>query len=148
MSKESTTLSRRDLLKSAVSGVAVFGGMAVITACGGEGKKPEPEMKKEEPKKEEPMPEAKAEEKPAEDMAANTETGDPCSDLSDVEDDEINKRNNIFKYQEKSEKEGQNCANCQLYKKPEAEGDCGGCTLFAGPVQTGGWCPSWAKASA
>lgn len=144
MSEEiKNTLSRRNLLKSAVSGVAVFGGMAVLTACGGGEKKAEPEMKetKEEPKKEEAKKMEEPKEMASEDMASN----DPCSDLSEVDDPEIDKRNKIYQYKEKTEKDGQMCSNCQLNIVPKEEGGCYGCQLFKGPVQENGWCVSWVK---
>lgn len=148
MSKETkSVLSRRELLKTAASGVAIFGGMAVVTACGGGGKKAEPEKMKEEAPKEEPKKEAAKAEESKKDMAANeAKSNDPCSDLSGVVDEaEIKKRNKIYKYVEKSKKDGQMCSNCQLYNAPKAEGECGGCQLFKGPVQDAGWCVSWVK---
>ena len=38
------------------------------------------------------------------------------------------------------------CGNCKLYVKPAAGSSCGGCQLFKGPVETGGYCKSWAEA--
>ena len=34
------------------------------------------------------------------------------------------------------------CANCQLFEAA-AEGQCGGCTLLAGPINPKGYCNSW-----
>ncbi|MDC1067682.1 high-potential iron-sulfur protein [Candidatus Kapabacteria bacterium] len=146
MSEEQNKIfSRRDLLKSAVSGVAVISGMAVITACGGSSKKAEPEAMPEEKKPDEAVQE-KVAEKPESDMAANeAASNDPCSDLTGVAEDEVKKRNTIYQYKEVSDKEGQMCQNCQLYNKASDEGSCGGCQLFKGPVQSNGWCVSWVK---
>lgn len=44
-------------------------------------------------------------------------------------------------YTEKSEQDGQTCANCKLYQGGEKSG---GCQIFAGKeVPAGGWCKSW-----
>ena len=32
------------------------------------------------------------------------------------------------------------CSGCQLYKAPAAEGQCGGCTVVAGPIHPQGYC--------
>lgn len=48
-----------------------------------------------------------------------------------------------LQYVEKSPKAEKNCANCVQYIA-DKYGDCGGCKLFAGPVQPKGYCASWA----
>ena len=49
-----------------------------------------------------------------------------------------------LQYVEESAKEGQNCANCQLYTA--GEGGRGKCMLFQqGTVAEKGWCMSWAQ---
>jgi hypothetical protein len=49
-----------------------------------------------------------------------------------------------LQYVEESAKEGQNCANCQLYTA--GEGGRGKCQLFQqGTVAEKGWCMSWAQ---
>lgn len=49
-----------------------------------------------------------------------------------------------LQYKEVSDQEGKNCANCAQFKPGEYGDDCGGCNLFAGPVQNNGYCLSWA----
>ncbi len=46
-------------------------------------------------------------------------------------------------YVEQSAVAGSNCSNCAQYKEAQY-GECGGCNLFAGPVQPNGHCVSWA----
>ena len=49
-----------------------------------------------------------------------------------------------LQYVAESTKEGQNCANCQLYTA--GEGGMGKCQLFMeGVVAEKGWCMSWAQ---
>jgi len=49
-----------------------------------------------------------------------------------------------LQYVDASAKEGQNCANCQLYTA--GDGGMGKCQLFAaGVVNEKGWCMSWAQ---
>ena len=44
-------------------------------------------------------------------------------------------------YTEKSETDGQTCANCKLY---QGGAEKGGCQIFGGKeVPAGGWCKSW-----
>jgi len=40
--------------------------------------------------------------------------------------------------------EEKNCVNCQFYRQPPKEGQCGACTLIQGPINPAGYCNSWA----
>jgi hypothetical protein len=44
-----------------------------------------------------------------------------------------------FKYQDKPGKNGQKCAGCRFFKKPN------GCTIVHGKISPNGWCIAWAK---
>ncbi len=48
-----------------------------------------------------------------------------------------------LKYVDKTADEKKRCDNCAQYEAGK-HGDCGGCKLFTGPVQPGGYCMSWA----
>ncbi|TNE70478.1 hypothetical protein EP331_11995 [bacterium] len=110
------SISRKDFLKK-VGLLSVAGvGTAALAACGGGGSE-----KPAEPKK----------------MAA-----DPCKDTSGVPAAELQKRT-TFKYVDASADPAKHCSGCALYKAP-ADGGCGGCTLFAGPVTQNGYCTAWA----
>lgn len=67
-----------------------------------------------------------------------------CTDTSGLSDSDIKTRKSL-NYVDKSEKEGENCANCRLYEKPKNEGECGGCSVVPGPIHPDGWCSSWQK---
>lgn len=72
-----------------------------------------------------------------------TDFGDACDDLSNLSQSEIEKRD-IYGYVQETSYPENRCDNCRLYIPPEAEGDCGGCILFEGPVFAGGYCDYWA----
>ena len=70
--------------------------------------------------------------------------GGPCSDLSELTSEEIQKRKALG-YVSDSPRPSQVCANCQLWIAPEEEGQpCGGCILIQGPIHPKGYCNSWA----
>ena len=46
-------------------------------------------------------------------------------------------------YVDKTPLQESHCGNCNLYI-PSKNLPCGGCTLFAGPVETQGYCTYWA----
>lgn len=69
--------------------------------------------------------------------------GADCNDLSGLSADDKKLREN-FKYVTNSTEAGKNCLNCQFYKAPASEAECGGCQLFKGPVMKDGYCMSWA----
>ena len=62
-----------------------------------------------------------------------------CDDLSDVSAEEIEKRQK-FGYVKKTPYPDRLCDNCGLHIPPVPDKDCGGCLLFKGPVDPGGYC--------
>ncbi|MFY8161895.1 MAG: high-potential iron-sulfur protein [Candidatus Kapaibacteriota bacterium] len=66
-----------------------------------------------------------------------------CNDLSALTAEEKALRTN-FKYVTASTEAGKQCLNCQFYKAPATEAECGGCQLFKGPIVKEGYCISWA----
>ena len=68
---------------------------------------------------------------------------DPCEDLSGLSELELKKRENLG-YVRQSPLEESQCSNCNLYLPEQYEGDCGGCTLFRGPVYPDAYCTYWA----
>ena len=129
---ENKLVSRRRALH--VIGMTT-GGM-VMVACSQE-KKGVPAKKAMPAKKEAPksMPAA----------AAAPAGGDGCSDAVD---DTSKKLRATLQYVEKSAAEGKMCSNCLQYNEPAGGKKCGGCKLFTGPVQPGGYCLSWAAKQA
>jgi hypothetical protein len=69
-----------------------------------------------------------------------------CTDTSGLTDAEKKTRESL-KYVDKSPKPDQNCKNCKLYTEPKNEGECGGCTVVAGPIHPKGYCISWQAAA-
>lgn len=69
--------------------------------------------------------------------------GDPCSDLSEVSEAEIQKRES-FGYVEQSPIPDKQCHNCNLWLPPGGDHQCGACTLFKGPVKDEAYCTYWA----
>ena len=81
--------------------------------------------------------------KQPESAAPSEFSDDPCSNLSGVSAEEIKKRNDLAYVPESPIPDNQ-CNNCNLYLPPKEEQACGGCMLFKGPVQAGGYCTYWA----
>ncbi|MGM0558772.1 MAG: high-potential iron-sulfur protein [Myxococcota bacterium] len=69
-----------------------------------------------------------------------------CTDTSGLTEAEKKTRESL-QYVDKSPKDDKFCDNCSLYTKPEKEGECGGCTVVAGPIHPKGYCASWAPMS-
>ena len=82
-----------------------------------------------------------ADEKPAVKKQSNSD--DPCNDLSGISDDELKKRTSLG-YVTKSPNPDNQCGNCSLYIPPKDGESCGGCLLFKGPVYKEGHCVQWA----
>ncbi len=84
--------------------------------------------------------------KKADDGGSGADTGDgagvSCDDASQIDDDSKSMRATL-KYVEKSDVDGQDCANCQFYH--DGADGCGTCDLFTGPVNPKGHCTSWSK---
>jgi hypothetical protein len=69
-----------------------------------------------------------------------------CVDPSTLTEAEKQQRQN-FGYVAQTPNPDQRCNNCQFWQPDAADGDCGGCQLFPGPVNPKGWCNSWAQGS-
>jgi hypothetical protein len=120
-------ISRRNFLlkMTAVTG-ATMGMAGILTGCGGGG-----ESETEAPDTATPAP-----------MATAT-----CTDVSGITDAEAQMRNTLG-YVDASVKDGQTCGNCALFVAPAQGASCGTCTLLKGPINTNGYCVSWAMATA
>jgi hypothetical protein len=68
-----------------------------------------------------------------------------CMDTTGLPEDDIAKRTQ-FQYVDATPRPGMVCSNCQFYQAP-TDGQCGGCTMFAGGVHPQGWCSAWAARS-
>jgi hypothetical protein len=123
---EDHKLSRKSFLKNiSVIGATAFGASALITACGGS--------------EQETQPATDTDTSPD---AAGTQA-DPCADTSNLSEADLNMRRNL-QYVHETPEPDEYCSNCQLWIEPE-NGECGGCTLFRGPVNPNGWCISWVE---
>ncbi|MBA2663791.1 MAG: high-potential iron-sulfur protein [Bradymonadaceae bacterium] len=121
MNETKTTLSRRDFLqRAAVLGAACVGAGSLLAACQSD--------------KERPARPAGA--------AATGAAALNCTDVSALNDQQKAGRTTNG-YVEKSTKAGQDCTNCVLYTMPAAAGQCGGCSVVAGPINPAGWCNIW-----
>ncbi len=115
---KTTPYSRKKFISHCFSSASIlFGTVIMFNSC--ESKKPATEEKKESNSKE------------------------PCEDLSDVSAEEIAKREK-FGYVKQSPDPERNCDNCSLHIPPVAGKDCGGCLLFKGPVNPAGYCIQYA----
>ena len=127
-------LSRKEFLKKAgIFGLTAVAGTTLLAACGGgdtgAGDSGSGAQAPPPPPPPQPMPNAAA---------------DPCESYNaDLDDNDLSTRNSL-KYVAVSEKDGENCLNCQFYQPDKFEGSCGGCQLFAnGAVAEAGYCISW-----
>ena len=68
---------------------------------------------------------------------------DPCTDLSDLSDDEMAVRDQLG-YMDQSSLADRNCANCNLFLKSDDTLACGSCLAMKGPVADDGYCTIWA----
>lgn len=66
-----------------------------------------------------------------------------CTDLDGIPEADLLLRKQLA-YVAESPLEDNTCGNCNLWLLPKASLPCGGCTLFAGPVATAGYCTYWA----
>jgi hypothetical protein len=66
-----------------------------------------------------------------------------CSDLSGVSQEEKEKRKKLGYVAETPITESK-CSVCKLYLPPAKAEDCGGCSLFKGPVEANGYCTYFA----
>ncbi|WP_426294810.1 high-potential iron-sulfur protein [Dyadobacter endophyticus] len=73
----------------------------------------------------------------------NTPATDPCSDLTNVDPVDVQKRKSLG-YTNKSPLPDSQCDNCKLWVPVKEGQECGGCLLFTGPVNPAGHCTYWA----
>ena len=69
---------------------------------------------------------------------------DPCSDLSQLTEEEKSIRKEL-EYVAESPYPEKVCDNCAVWIKPEEGKVCGGCEIMAGPVHPKGYCASWVE---
>lgn len=67
---------------------------------------------------------------------------DPCKDLSEVPESDLNARKKLG-YVNESPMSEKTCNKCNLWLPPSAKNACGGCLLFKGPVEPSGYCTYW-----
>jgi len=80
--------------------------------------------------------------KPSRAISAAEEAANPCQNLSEMSEAEIETRD-TFDYEDRSEDGTELCRTCS-YWRPSQRGDfCGGCTLVKGPIHPLGTCSSW-----
>lgn len=72
--------------------------------------------------------------------------GFSCEDTTGLTEAEIGTREALEYVDESPFGAEKDCANCALYLQPEADEDCGGCSLIAGPIHPLGYCTSWVAA--
>ncbi len=72
-----------------------------------------------------------------------SQSGPGCNDPIDQASQQLR---TSLQYKDVSDQPGKRCDNCSQYTAG-THGDCGGCNLFTGPVQPGGYCISWAPKS-
>ncbi len=75
-----------------------------------------------------------------------TEAADPCADLSGLSESDIQLRETL-QYVAETPNPEERCDNCEYWIDDQHGPQCGGCTLFAGPVHPAGWCVSWVPQS-
>lgn len=72
-------------------------------------------------------------------------TTDPCTDLSDLSEAQVQLRDS-FGYVDHSDDPDLACDVCEYWIEPSTGGICGGCTLMAGPIHPAGTCDSFEEA--
>lgn len=77
--------------------------------------------------------------------AEGTPVASDCNDLTGLSAAQIQVRE-TFEYVEAAPDADLSCHLCEFFKEPAASRTCGGCTLFAGPVNPGGSCNSFSEA--
>ena len=109
---------------------ALVGSAFLLNSCGGNGK----------PEKSDTTTDKRTNADTAlANKASAGKRADPCSDLSDVSAEELDKRKK-FGYVDKSDVAGNSCGNCGLYIADAKNTECGRCLLFKGPVRAVGHC--------
>lgn len=124
--------SRRKFIRKGFGYISMFAiGGSVLAACNGGGSKEE-------------KPSANTtEQKPSTESVAST---DPCDKASLTEQDIKNRK--ALGYVEETPIPEKTCDNCKLFVPANDTIKCGTCSLFKGPIDTGGYCTYWADKSA
>ncbi|WP_257957479.1 high-potential iron-sulfur protein [Parapedobacter tibetensis] len=73
---------------------------------------------------------------------ASDRFGGNCGDFSKLTEGDFQTRKKLG-YVEKSPAEDTQCQYCNLWLPPKENQTCGGCTLFAGPIEAEGTCTYW-----
>ncbi len=68
---------------------------------------------------------------------------EPCTDLSDLNDTELETRQQLA-YVNQSSFSDRTCVNCKLFIKTDKSLSCGSCLVMKGPVEDSGYCTVWA----
>ncbi len=68
---------------------------------------------------------------------------DPCTDLSNLNDTELETRQQLA-YVNQSSFSERTCVNCKLFIKTDKSLSCGSCLVMKGPVEDSGYCTVWA----
>jgi hypothetical protein len=147
MPKDHKYSRRAFIQKHLAAGMALFTGFWVLGSCQSArpaaqsqapaaGQAPEPVAQTNPQPAARPAPQAGA-------GAGAPAAADPCDDLTGISPGEIDKRKKLA-YVNKSPLADSRCGNCGLYVPPADGKPCGGCMLFKGPVQAGGYCTYWA----
>lgn len=122
-------ITRKNFLKHlSIAGVASLGASSLLTACGGGNGNQESSSQSQ---------------SGSGDQAASD---DPCSDVSDLTEQEKKTRDQ-FDYVAETPNPEKRCDNCALWVEPEGDSPCGGCTLVKGPIHPAGYCTAWAPQS-
>ena len=112
-------INRKNFIKKiSIGGVILFGGSALLSACGGKdnGKLPQTTQK------------------------ANS----PCADVSGLTDAELATRTSND-YTVASPYNDKMCAICNLFIPPNGNNPCGSCQVVKGPISPQGYCKLWIK---
>lgn len=126
--------TRRQFLRRA--GLLGLGAAVVMAGCGGNGQPSAQQTS------------GAAETAAGGDSAASAESPAeprPCDDLTGLTPEQIQLRG-TFGYVEVSPDPDLECHHCEFYQAPPAGRFCGGCNLFAGPVNPEGHCDSFSEA--
>lgn len=71
---------------------------------------------------------------------------DPCGDLSGLSESDMALRESL-NYTDETPNPAERCDNCEYWMEEQHGPQCGGCTLFNGPIHPAGWCASWVARS-
>ena len=134
-------VSRRNFIQRiSMIGIAGVGGSAILSACGSG----------DESGSQQSGSQQSGSESAATAEGSTSEASFACDDLSGLNEQEMNQREQMtssLNYVAESPNSEKLCSNCALYVQPGEGEQCGGCTLFPGPVHPNGYCTSWAPAS-